>query len=325
MDAHRLEKMRELLAYKKLATFRSMKGFDRDVDRVEDWRSLPPTPQEYHASLRHELQKLKDAIPMPNEEFARLKRPVEKRGREDEELQKKMAHFRSDSLDELLANFEFARIKEYVEKRSREAAQAQVTVTPDDTVQHCSLCPPNPDMPSDVCFRLESSEGKMGPELKKLESPSAGTGLETPGQQCPPNEGMWDQGRTTTSGILTAGVGSSQGRNISLPTERAKDTKTFADIFPTAATPENRRHKTSSEEDKQFDPGGKGETTPPWNAAVTLLPFSRESWEAPCLSSCFLSVLCLCFVCVLFSKLLFFQVITSQRAEKHEGRRGSSR
>ena len=52
----------------------------------------------------------------------------------------------------------------------------------DDTVQHCSLCPPNPDMPSDVCFRLESSEGKMGPELKKLESPSAGTGLETPGQ-----------------------------------------------------------------------------------------------------------------------------------------------
>ena len=38
-----------------------------------------------------------------------------------------------DSLDELLANFEFARVKEYVEKRSREAAQAQVTVTPDDT------------------------------------------------------------------------------------------------------------------------------------------------------------------------------------------------
>ena len=136
VDAHRLEKMRELLAYEKLATFRSMKGFDRGVDRVDDWRSLPPTPQEYHASLRHELQNLKDAILVPNEEFARLKRSVEKRGREDEELQKeKMAHFRSDSLDELLANFEFARIKEYVEKRSREAAQAQVTVTPDDTVQ----------------------------------------------------------------------------------------------------------------------------------------------------------------------------------------------
>ena len=84
---------------------------------------------------------------MPNEEFARPKRPVEKRGHEDEEFQKKkMAEFRSDSLDELLANFEFARVKEYVEKRSREAAQAQVTVTPDDTVQHCSPCSPNPDM-----------------------------------------------------------------------------------------------------------------------------------------------------------------------------------
>ena len=48
----------------------------------------------------------------------------------------------------------------------------------------------------------------MGPELKELELPSAGTGLETPGQQCPLNEGTWDQGRTTTPGILTAGVGS---------------------------------------------------------------------------------------------------------------------
>ena len=84
---------------------------------------------------------------------------------------------------------EFAVIKRYVEKRSLEAAQAQVTVTPVDTAQHCSPCPPNPDMPSDVYFRLESSEGKMGPELKELESPSAGTGLETPGQQCLPNEG----------------------------------------------------------------------------------------------------------------------------------------
>ena len=126
---------------------------------------------------------------------------------------------RSDSLDELLANFEYARIKEYVEKRGRdEAAQAQVTVTPVDTVQYCSPCSPNPDMPSDVYFRLESSEGKMGPELKELKSPSAGTGLETPGQHCPPNEGTWDQGRTTTADLLTAAVGSYQGGNISPPT-----------------------------------------------------------------------------------------------------------
>ena len=333
VDAHRLEKMRELLAYKKPATFRRMNGFDRDVDRVYDWHSLSPTPQEYIASLWHELKKLKDAISMPNEEFARLKRPVEKRGHEDDELQKEnMAEFRSDSLDELLTNFEFARVKEYVEKWSREAAQAHVTVTPVDTVQHCSPCPPYPDMPSDVCIDFNSIEGKMDLELEELESPSAGTGLEMPGQQCPPSEGIWETGRTTAAGFLTAGVGSSQGGNISSPMERAKNTATLADISSptehvgtlagTAFTPEKRRHKTSNEENKQFDPGGKGEKAPPWNVAVTLLSFSGESWEAPCLyfvfSVCALFVLCSLNYCS-------FQVITSHRAERHEGRPGSSR
>ena len=117
---------------------------------------------------------------------------------------------RSDSLDELLAN---ARIKEYVEKRSRE-----------DTVQHCSPCPLDPELSSSVHVKLENTEGKMGPELEELESPSAGTGLETPGQQCPPNEGIWETGRTTASGILTAGMDSSQKGNISSPTEQATST-----------------------------------------------------------------------------------------------------
>ena len=49
-------------------------------------------------------------------------------------------------------------IKRYVEKRCHEAAQAQVTVTPVDTVHHCSPCPLNPEMPPDVCMRLESNE-----------------------------------------------------------------------------------------------------------------------------------------------------------------------
>ena len=94
-----------------------------------------------------------------------------------------------------------------------------MTVTPDDTVQHCSPCSPNPDMPSDVCLKLKSIEGKMDPELGELESSSAATGLETPGQQCPPNEGIWETGRTTSDGILTAGVGPNQGGNVSSPTE----------------------------------------------------------------------------------------------------------
>ena len=103
--AHRLKKMREFLAYQELATWRGMNGFDRVADGEEScfhgYRSFPPTPQEYHASLRHELQKLKNAISMPNEEFVR--RYVEKRGREEEELQQKTMNVvdgrRSDSLD----------------------------------------------------------------------------------------------------------------------------------------------------------------------------------------------------------------------------------
>ena len=94
----------------------------------------------------------------------------------------------------------------------------------------------------------------------------------------PTNEGTWEKARTTADGFLTAGVGSNQGGNISSPTERVdtqpgtKSTATFADISSptenvgtragTAATPEKRRHKTTSEENKQFDPGRKGEKAP---------------------------------------------------------------
>ena len=113
-------------------------------------------------------------------------------------------------MDELLANFEFARLNQYVEKRSRdEAAQVQVTVTQVDTVQHSSPCSLDPEPSPSVYVKLENAEGKMGPELEELESSSAGTSLKTPGQQCPPNEGVWKQGRTTANGFLTAGVDSS--------------------------------------------------------------------------------------------------------------------
>ena len=113
----------------------------------------------------------------------------------------------------------------------------------------------------------------MSQELEELTSSSAGTGLNTPGQQCPPNEGIRETGITTASGILTAGAGPSRGENIS-STERATKMVTVADIPSTAATPPKRRLKTSSEENKQFDPGGRGEQAPPWKAAVPLPFFS---------------------------------------------------
>ena len=143
----------------------------------------------------------------------------------------------------------------------------------------------------------------MDPELEELESPSAGTGLETPGPQCPPNEGTWEQGRTTANGFFTAGVDSSQWGRIPSPTEsedtRAdKSTRITADFIFL-----QQGHKSRSEENKQFDPGGKEEKAPPWNAAVTLLSFSGESWEATCLFSVFtLSLLCVCSV----SKVIVF-------------------
>ena len=165
---------------------------------------------------------------------------------------------------------ELAVLKRLVEKRSREVAQVQVTVTPVDTVQYCSPSLQTSEPSSDVCFKLESNMDKMDLKLKELEPLSAGTGFETPGQQCPPNEGTWETGRTTADGFLTEGVGSNQGGNISSPTERVgttKSTTTSADISSptehvgtragTAATPEKCRHKTTSEESNQFDPGGK--------------------------------------------------------------------
>ena len=67
-----------------------------------------------------------------------------------------------------------------------------MTVTPVDNVQHSSRCPLDPEPSPDVCVNLENNEGRMDPELEELESQSAGTGLKTPGQQCPPNKGVWE-------------------------------------------------------------------------------------------------------------------------------------
>ena len=223
-----------------------------------------------------------------------------------------------DGLKGKLPDWELAEIKRYVEKRCRKEAQAQMTaVTRDDSVQHCSPISPNPDMPSNAFVKLENNEGTMSQELEELTSSSTSTGLNTPGQQCPPNEGVWETGRIIADGILTAGVDSSKGGNISSPmesTERATRMVTAADIPLTAATPPKRRHKTSSEENKQFDPGGRGEQAPPWKAAVPLPFFSGSDAERllVCLSGAELRGLFFCFVYALFF-FLFSQIIDLSR------------
>ena len=67
--AYRLREMKDLQAREKLATWRRMNGFDRVADGEDNWFhgpcSLPPTPEEFAASLRSEVNALNDAISMP--------------------------------------------------------------------------------------------------------------------------------------------------------------------------------------------------------------------------------------------------------------------
>ena len=64
--AYRLGEMKDLQALEQLATWRRMNGFDRVADGEDSWfhgpRSLPPTPQEFTASLWSEVNALKDTI-----------------------------------------------------------------------------------------------------------------------------------------------------------------------------------------------------------------------------------------------------------------------
>ena len=96
------------------------------------------------------------------------------------------------------------------------------------------------------------------------------------------------------------GVDSSKKGNISSSTRREKSTVTIAGISSTAATPENRRLETFSEQNKQFDPGGRREKAPPWNAAVTLPSFSGEKLGVFLLFSILCFILLLPFVCLFF-------------------------
>ena len=148
----------------------------------------------------------------------------------------------------------------------------------------------------------------MDSEQDQLELPSTGTVLETPGQQCPPNG---ETGRTTADGYLLVGMGSNQGGDTSPPTERV-DTRAG-----TATTPANSSNtiflkasrkpedkKKGSEENTQFDPGGKQATTLERGSnGVVFFPGGNFGpWEARCL--CFVFSVCvrLC-VCFLYCSI----------------------
>ena len=121
--AYSLREMKDLQAREQLAACRRLNGFDRVADGEDNWffhgfRLLPPTPEEYTKSLWLEMNALKDAISMPRQKVKNLINEIEQ---------------------SKVSGEKFTILKQFVEKRGRETAQ--VTVTPVDTVQHCSPRP----------------------------------------------------------------------------------------------------------------------------------------------------------------------------------------
>ena len=167
----------------------------------------------------------------------------------------------------------------------------------------------------------------------QLESPSAGTGFETPGQQCLPN---WETGRTTAAGCLPVGVGSNFGGNTFFLAEVAVGTRADSEIT-TPSTASNtvflqtsrkpKAKKTASEENKPFNPGGKGGEPSPWKAGVRVVSYflGNELWAwipAACVV-CFSA--CLSDVYYSYQVVIFLQAEKYGRREENQRRRKSTR
>ena len=190
---HRLQQLTHFQAREQLAPWRRTRGYDRDDSWMHGTRPL--SPEEFIQSLWSEVNVLKDAISMPRQKVRNLTSAIEQGKVSDDE---------------------FAMLKRLVEKRDRDVAYA--TVSPVDTAQYRSPRPLTLEIPPDVCISLEEKgeEGRMNPEPTELESSSAGTGLETPRQQCPPNGETWKTGRTIADGYLLVSMGWNQRDDISV-------------------------------------------------------------------------------------------------------------
>ena len=100
----------------------------------------------------------------------------------------------------------------------------------------------------------------MDPELGELKSSSAGTGFKAPGQQCLSN---WEMERTPVDDCLLVDENSNLGENIFFLQELAIGTQTDSQTASSKAVcqkisckPEGK--ELINEENKQFDPSGKG-------------------------------------------------------------------
>ena len=187
LAAYRLREMKNLQAVEKLATWRAY-GYDRTAADDNQWasRSLPLMPEQFTQNLWSELNALRDAISMPEgDRFSQRANFFIK------EIEQGTVNS-TDAIGQSTVSMtdeEFAILKRLVEKRDREATQ--VTVTLVSTVQHYIPRSLTPEISTGTRICMENNEGKLDPEPTELESPSAGTVLEIPGQQCPPNGETW--------------------------------------------------------------------------------------------------------------------------------------
>ena len=168
---HHLKELRHLYAVEKLATWRRTYGFNRLEDGDDCWVHGPllPTPEQVTASMWSDLNALKDAISVSGKKISRqnVKSFIN-------ELVRGTVSFTDEEL---------ARLKRIVERRGRDAAH--VTVVSIDTAQYCSTRSRSPEKSFDTRVYMEKNDkSRMDPERDQLELLSAGTDYETPRQQC---------------------------------------------------------------------------------------------------------------------------------------------
>ena len=165
-----------------------------------------------------------------------------------------------------LTDEELARLERMIVERRGRAA-AHMVVAPIDTTQPCNPQSCSSKSSFDARVYIErNDEGRMDLERGQLESPSAGTGLETPGQQCLPNLEMR---RTIVDGCLLVGASLNLGGNV-FPREELGigmqiDSQTSFTSSKNAFLQMNHKSidmETASKENKQFDPGEKGGEPP---------------------------------------------------------------
>ena len=134
---HRLQQLKHFRAREQLATWRRAHGYDRHDSWIHV--TCPLSPEESTANLWSEVNALKDAISMPGQKVRNLISTIEQGKVSDDE---------------------FAMLKRLVEKRDRDAAHA--TVAPVETAQYRSPRSLTPEIPSDVCIHMGKKSGDDG-------------------------------------------------------------------------------------------------------------------------------------------------------------------